>query len=337
MVQNRSDIVVSVIIPYYQREHGILRRALQSVLRQKPGAGTVVDVIVVDDGSPIPVQPEVDGLVFAPPFHLTVISQSNEGVASARNTGLISVNATTKYIAFLDSDDSWHEGHLGQGIMALEQGFDFYFCDNGRDGHHESYFTNCTLLKAPIAKYFREGGIVPLTRDEISTSILREFPTQASTVIYRRNVAPTLLFDTSFTCSGEDIVFFMQLVDKAETFCFSPEIGVDCGMGVNLYFGNLSWDSPGHLAQVFTNLRAHSVIKSKIALSRANDIWNDWHINVLKRNIAFLSLRHFLKTRGKWPVELRAFAHDVKNFFLWFPASLLQVGVGRALGVYHPD
>jgi succinoglycan biosynthesis protein ExoW len=112
-------INVAVIIPFFQRQPGILRRALLSILQQRLPPGIAVKVCVVDDGSPISAQSEAEGLEFAPPFHLTIVPQPNAGVAAARNRGLGTVDVDTTYIAFLDSDDMWHEGHLHQGVGAL--------------------------------------------------------------------------------------------------------------------------------------------------------------------------------------------------------------------------
>src|SRR5437868_1563975 len=86
---------VSIIIPFFQNNNGILRRGLTSILQQRLPEGVQVDVIVVDDGSPAPIQAEIEGLAFTAPFHLSVIPQVNAGVAAARNTGLRSVDAKT--------------------------------------------------------------------------------------------------------------------------------------------------------------------------------------------------------------------------------------------------
>lgn len=328
--------IISVIIPYFQRERGILRRALESVLKQRPSPGREVRVIVVDDGSPVSAQSEAEGLAFAPPFHLTVIPQANGGVAAARNTGLKAANQDTRYIAFLDSDDSWHEEHLEQGVAALERGYDFYFCDNSREGHHASYFQGCKIIKPYIVKYPREDGVISLTSQEISATILKEFSTQASTVIYRRSVAPDLLFDASFLKAGEDILFLMQLAARVGKGCFSPRIMAHCGRGINLYFSHLSWDSPEHLIQIIARMKAHSAIKESVPLSRENDKWNDAYIQSLKRKIAFLTLRRFIKNRGAWPKEIKALSREDGSFWGWFPVRALEAGVGRALGVYRP-
>ena len=52
--------LIGVVIPYFQREPGILRRALASVLRQR-GVEQVA-VVVVDDASPVPASAEVASL-----------------------------------------------------------------------------------------------------------------------------------------------------------------------------------------------------------------------------------------------------------------------------------
>jgi cellulose synthase/poly-beta-1,6-N-acetylglucosamine synthase-like glycosyltransferase len=44
---------IAVIIPYYQRDKGILSRAVTSVLGQELPSATTLRVIVVDDASPL--------------------------------------------------------------------------------------------------------------------------------------------------------------------------------------------------------------------------------------------------------------------------------------------
>src|SRR5690242_13985907 len=108
---------VSVIIPFFQREPGILTRCLQSVRRQHVPPGWGVDVIVVDDGSPAGAGDELRGLEFPAPFRVTAIRQENRGVGAARNRGLEEAGEAT-LIAFLDSDDTWPATHLERAIRA---------------------------------------------------------------------------------------------------------------------------------------------------------------------------------------------------------------------------
>lgn len=84
--------LITIIIPSYNQAE-YLPDAIESALSQT----LKCDVIVVDDGS-------TDGsLEIARKYPVSVISQVNKGLASARNTGIM--NADTEYILPLDSDD----------------------------------------------------------------------------------------------------------------------------------------------------------------------------------------------------------------------------------------
>ncbi len=81
---------LTIIIPYYQKEPGILRRALSSVFAQ-----TFQDfhVLVVDDQSPYPVDEELAPLSENMRERITIVRQPNQGPGGARNTGLDHVPA----------------------------------------------------------------------------------------------------------------------------------------------------------------------------------------------------------------------------------------------------
>ena len=140
---------LTVIIPFFQRESGILTRSLQSIMRQSIPDGWWVDVIVVDDGSPVAASGEVHGLQFMERVRVKVIRKENGGVGMARNRGLDEVDATTSLIAFLDSDDLWPTDHIARAIRAMDEGFDFYFTDNRREGHHESHCRSSYVARTP--------------------------------------------------------------------------------------------------------------------------------------------------------------------------------------------
>ena len=94
--------LVSVIIPTFNRAH-VLGKCIDSVLNQ---SYQNLEVIIIDDGS----TDNTKSVLSHYKDHIKVIYQNNSGVSSARNTGV--ANANGKYIAFLDSDDSWHKDKL---------------------------------------------------------------------------------------------------------------------------------------------------------------------------------------------------------------------------------
>lgn len=89
--------LITVIIPVYQGA-GTIARAVRSVLEQTRPPD---EILVVDDGS----KDDLAGALRPFSSSVTVITQPNGGVGSARNCGM--ERARGEYIAFLDADDYW--------------------------------------------------------------------------------------------------------------------------------------------------------------------------------------------------------------------------------------
>jgi glycosyltransferase involved in cell wall biosynthesis len=105
-----QEVSFAAVIPTYQRE-GTVSRAISSALAQThPPA----EVVVVDDGSTDSTAEVVRR--FGPPVRL--ISQRQSGSAAARNRGV--EEASSDWIAFLDSDDCWENDHLEQIAGAID-------------------------------------------------------------------------------------------------------------------------------------------------------------------------------------------------------------------------
>jgi succinoglycan biosynthesis protein ExoW len=298
--------LLSVIIPFFQREPGILSRALTSITLQHIPAGWLVEVIVVDDGSPRQARDELRDLDFREPLRLKVIRQENGGVAAARNRGLDEATPSATLIAFLDSDDVWLPDHLARAIDAHESGFDFYFTDNRRLGYHSSHVrSHCAPATGRfIAAAQQKTGILEVPTDFMVGLILQEFPTQASTVIYKASIAAHLRFNTGLKSAGEDVLFFTALAATARRVGFDLDSYVECGGGLNMYFANLSWDSPLCLAIMVDKLLAYRIIGKTITLSSSNRAWNDGRVSDCRRELGFHILRNLAKHPARVPTEI---------------------------------
>jgi glycosyltransferase involved in cell wall biosynthesis len=117
-----TPVRFSVVIPTYNRAT-LVSRAISSVLDQlyQP-----VEVIVVDDGSTDATETVVRGFGGI----VRYVWQQNGGGATARNRGVR--EATSEWVAFLDSDDVWapaHLEHLAHAISATEGSAALYFDD----------------------------------------------------------------------------------------------------------------------------------------------------------------------------------------------------------------
>jgi succinoglycan biosynthesis protein ExoW len=299
------DHRLAVIVPFFQWESGILARALESIAQQQIPDGWLVEVIVVDDGSPSPADEEVGNLTFDGPLRLKVIRQEHGGVAAARNRALDEADKDTVLIAFLDSDDIWPATHLERMIRALTAGFDFCFTDSRRAGYYDSYLRDyASETDRYIAGAENKDGFSVIAADDFLGLMLKEFPAQASTVVYKRRIAPDLRFDTSLKAAGEDVLFLCMLVSLAGSVAFDQANCVECGKGLNMYYGNLSGDSPKRLAICVDQLIARKIINKTVKLSSASRNRNDVVIKDHRRELAKQTTRSVVKYPDRVPKEI---------------------------------
>ena len=102
---------ISAVIPVYNRAE-MVRRAIESVLNQ-----TILpmEIIVVNDGS----TDDTPTILNQYANRIQIINQENNGVSSARNTGIKA--ASGEWVAFLDSDDEWLPDRIENGLKFHEQ------------------------------------------------------------------------------------------------------------------------------------------------------------------------------------------------------------------------
>jgi GT2 family glycosyltransferase len=103
--------LVTVLMPAYNAS-ATIARAVGSALDQ---ALDELEVVVVDDGSDVPVDAALEEIR---DDRLRVVRlERNRGVSAARNTALRLARAPL--VAQLDADDSWHQNHLASLLPAF--------------------------------------------------------------------------------------------------------------------------------------------------------------------------------------------------------------------------
>ena len=255
---------VSVITPFFQRHAGLLRKAIESVAAQKD-VDAKVEVIVVDDGSPITAESEVAGLALPPNVVVNIVKQTNAGCYPACNVALNHVGEDSDYIAFLDSDDVWFESHLGNAIWALERGYDFYFSD--------FYQLNQTVSA------FRRGGRIQIAdHKKLERSSLYEFSASmfdqvlkgnvlgTSTIVYSRAKLGALRYLEDFRHTGAEYILWLNMAARSGRIAFSMEPEVRYGGGVNI-FSEAAWGTDKFLTVRQDEMKYRKYILSHFAVS----------------------------------------------------------------------
>ena len=248
-----NDPRIAVVVPYFQRQAGVLKRTVESAFCQTLAEQLLV--IVVDDESPVPADADLTDVSDFIRERLLVIRQTNGGAGAARNRALDAIPDDVEFAAFLDSDDTWEPDHIENAIHALGLGYDFYFSD----------YIACDYREA--SNFTRIGSLRPEEHDCLDTArrlygfrssaidhVVRQGNViQTSTVVYRFRRFPRLRFREEFY-NGQDFFFWMDIGELGARMAFSMRVECDCGEGINIYSGS-GWGTDKFLRRVRNELK----------------------------------------------------------------------------------
>lgn len=259
---------IAVVIPYFQREPGILKKALASVFASD--AIRNLTVVVIDDASPEPAQREITELGEAR-FPVSIIRQPNAGPGGARNMGLENIPDDTDYVAFLDSDDIWFPQHLKNALLALNAGYDVYFSDHIQLGAETSAFRRAGKIDLSGHSTIAGENHLHAYSGDMFDQIITGNVIGTSTVVFDYKKFRHLRFRTDLTTAGEDYLFWLELALGNARFSFGSSPEVEYGKGVNVYAGS-GWGTDGHARRIYHELRYRRTLKTIYRLnSRQRD------------------------------------------------------------------
>ena len=121
MSGEQAEPQVTFLASFYNGED-FVGRALESVSAQTRGLAAA---IIVDDGSTDGTMEIVRDWSKSTPFPAEFLRTERAGLAGARNQAIPKL--TTKYVAFLDADDTWYPEHLARAVGLMERSGDVAF------------------------------------------------------------------------------------------------------------------------------------------------------------------------------------------------------------------
>lgn len=198
----KNTVPISVVVPTFNRQV-VLDRALCSVFAQTVQPR---EVIVIDDGS----TDDTRGMLQSKYPQIQYHFQANQGVSKARNRGIS--EATSPWLAFLDSDDEWLPEKLQTQFTALQKTPCYSLC------HTEEIWIRRGKRVNPMHKHQKYGGYIydkclPLCA--ISPS---------SVVMHRRLFKQVGVFDETLPAC-EDYDMWLRICNKHEVlFIATPMI-----------------------------------------------------------------------------------------------------------------
>lgn len=197
---------ISVIVPVYNAVNYI-EKCIHSILNQ---TYQQFELIVVNDGS---TDNSLEKLHESLPIqkNIKIISQNNQGVSRARNTGI--QHATGDYVTFIDCDDYVSSNYLQTLIEATHNG-EFDWVLSGTSYIQENNEIRALSLTEDVWKQHELG----------SKYYYIDYTTSIHGKLYRKDIIDkhNLRFDTSMSFA-EDRDFnveFLKYIDKAHNIPF---------------------------------------------------------------------------------------------------------------------
>ena len=326
---NAPDI--AIVIPFFQKEKGLLRQCVESILAQ---AGNMeFQIIVVDDGSPVCAKEELACLEGSTGDRIQLITQANAGPGAARNTGLSHVPEGTPFVTFLDSDDRWTGPFLSDAVHALRQGHDLFVGNSARAGKSLTRFEWDTdprnkmlpedhdLLDADRQLYRFRG-------DFFDVLVRRTSLIGPTTFAYRFERFTQTRFDPTIY-NGQDRLFKLTLGQDLRSVAFSPKVYAFEGEGVNI-FDKSQWGSEGSIRLSGSYIRLSRTILSTIRLDPKQRAFVEGQLADARHALVANAL-HLTRRRMAvdWGHVVTVFRQDPKS------AALLPLQLWRILLKRH--
>ena len=284
---NNSPLV-SIVIPTYNHAP-MLQRALATVVDQTYQNWNAIVVNNFSTDNTLEVV-----AAFNDPRIQCVNFQNNGVIGASRNEGI--ALATGKYVAFLDSDDTWFTTKLEKCVEILESGSDLvchaeYWIDESGKSRLVAYGPS---EAATHHNLIYKGNRISTSATVVRTALLKE--------VHGFDVAPELI-------STEDYDLWIRLAAKSDKFAFISEPLGEYHRHDNNVSANIEKHLAAELALLEKYFSANTRFENMIARRRRKALAYYGAGRSLHRTRKhFLALQKYSHSLVIWPISLRLYA-----------------------------
>ena len=284
---NNSPLV-SIVIPTYNHAP-MLQRALATVVEQTYQNWNAIVVNNFSTDNTLEVV-----AAFNDPRIQCVNFRNNGVIGASRNEGI--ALATGKYVAFLDSDDTWFPAKLEQCVEILESGSDLV-C-------HAEYWIDERGKSRPVAygpseaathhNLIYEGNRISTSATVVRTALLKE--------VHGFDVSPELI-------STEDYDLWIRLAAKSDKFAFISEPLGEYHRHDNNVSANIEKHLAAELALLAKHFSANTRFENMVARRRRKALaYYGAGRSLHRTRNHFLALQKYSRSLVIWPLSLRLYA-----------------------------
>ena len=205
--KNSNQELVTIIVPIYNVE-SYLKECLDSIQQQ---TYPHFECIMVNDGS-------TDSSVRIAEEYLSdsrfrLINQNNQGLASARNTGIRYIKDSSSFVSFVDSDDYVHPTFLEKLIRHIEEDVDVI------EGLIEMFYDGDSTK---FHQYSDDKMVLTSRKEKIEKILSHELRVSIFPRLIRKNILTDNFFPDEWIF--EDLAIFPELVTLSRKWIKTEDV-----------------------------------------------------------------------------------------------------------------
>jgi glycosyltransferase involved in cell wall biosynthesis len=280
--------LVSIVIPTYNHAP-MLQRALATVIEQTYQNWNAIVVNNYSTDNTLEVV-----ATFNDPRIQCVNFRNNGVIGASRNEGI--ALATGKYVAFLDSDDTWFPTKLEKCVEILESGSDLvchaeYWIDESGKSRLVAYGPS---EAATHHNLIYKGNRISTSATVVRTALLKE--------VHGFDVSPELI-------STEDYDLWIRLAAKSDKFAFISEPLGEYHRHDNNVSANIEKHLAAELALLAKHFSANTRFENMVARRRRKALaYYGAGRSLHRTRNHFLALQKYSRSLVIWPLSLRLYA-----------------------------